>query len=370
MKIQYCKISLFNSEIPGISFDKQGVSNFAKNILWRLKNETFNDAELLKKKIEKIKYYGKKKEYDCVIGISGGVDSSYVAYLVKKFKLKPLAVHLDNGWNSNLATQNIYRLVKKLNIDLITKVVEWDEFKDLQIAYLKSSVMDLENATDQAIDALLYQTAYKWGIKYVIHGGNVATESGMPRAWTYDNRDSINLLDIHKKFGSVQLKSYPIMKPYQLFYYLYLKKIKSFPILNYVNFNKIHATEILKKNFDWVPYKNKHGENIYTKFYQDYYLPKKYNIDKRIVHLSSMILSNQITLDEGKKILSRKLLDKETDLLINYVSKKLEISSNQLLSYVNSKKIDHTYYRNRKWLFNHDNILVKVARKFAKDEYF
>lgn len=370
MQIKYCKISLFNSEIPGINFDADGVSNFAKNILWRLKNETFNDEDLLKKKIEKIKFFGKKKQYDCVIGISGGVDSSYVAYLIKKFKLRALAVHLDNGWNSNLATQNIYRLIKKLDIDLITRVVEWDEFKDLQIAYLKSSVMDLENTTDQAIDALLYQTAYKWDIKYVIHGGNVATEFGMPRAWSYDSRDFINLLDIHKKFGKIPLKSYPIMRPYQLFHYLYFKRIKSFPILNYVNFNKIDATEILKKEFNWEPYANKHGENIYTKFYQDYYLPKKYKIDKRIVHLSSMILSNQITLEEGKKILSKKLLDGEKDLLLNYVSKKLEISSNELLNYVNGKRIDHTYYKNRKWLFNHDNFFVKIARKLAKDEYF
>lgn len=367
---KYCKISLYHSEIPGIEFDENGISNYAKNILWRIKNETFNNKNLLKKKIDKIKYYGKGKKYDCVIGVSGGVDSSYVAILVKQFNLRVLAVHLDNGWNSNLATQNIYNLIKRLDIDLITRVVDWDEFKDLQLAYFKSSVMDLENIADQAIDALMYQTAYEQKIKYVIHGGNVVTESGMPDKWAYDSRDSINLLEIHKKFGRIPIKTYPVMKPHQLFYYLYIKRIKSFPILNYVNYNKNNAIETLKKNFNYEPYANKHGENIFTKFYQDYFLPTKFNIDKRIPHLSAEILSNQITLQEGKKLISKKLLNQEENLLINYVAKKLGISSNELLSYVNGKKIEHTNYKNIKWLFNHNNILIKIARKFAKDEYF
>ena len=257
-----------------------------------------------------------------------------------------------------------------MDIDLITKVIDWNEFKDLQLAYFESSVLDLENITDQAIDALMYQTANEKGIKYVIHGGNIATEAGNADGWGYDSRDSINLLDIHRRFGKLPLKTYPIMKPYQLFYYLYVKQIKSFPILNYVGYNKNDTIEFLKKEFNYMPYANKHGENIFTKFYQDYFLPKKYNIDKRISHLSPEILSGQITLEEGKKKLKTKLLENEEKLLLNYVSKKLGISINQLFSYVNGKKVDHTHYKNRKWLFNHNNFLIKIARKFAKDEYF
>ena len=370
MKKKYCKISLFHSEIQGIEFDKEGVSNLAKKIQWKLKNEVFDDPKLLEEKIKKIKYHGRHREYDCIIGVSGGVDSSYVALMVKKFNLRPLAVHLDNGWNSNVATENIYNLIKKLDIDLITKVVDWNEFKDLQLSYFESSVMDLENITDQAIDALMYQTANEKGIKYVIHGSNIVTEAVMPEGWGYDSRDSINLLDIHKKFGKLPIKTYPIMKPYQLFYYLFIKKIKSFPILNYLNYNKRKAIEILKKEISFKPYANKHGENIFTKFYQEYFLPKKFNIEKKIAHLSPEILSKQITMEDGKKILQRNLSKNEENLLINYVSKKLGISTNHLLSYVNGNKIEHTFYKNRKWLFNHNNILVRIARKFAKDEYF
>ena len=250
--------------------------------------------------MKQIKSSKKNNKYDCVIGVSGGVDSSYVAYILKKeFKLNPLAIHLDNGWNSELAVRNIENLLSKLEIDLYTHVIDWEEFRDLQISFLKSSVANSEIPTDHAIVALLYKIAEKENIKFILHGGNLATESIMPEAWMHDAKDLKFLNSIHKTFSSKSLKSYPKMSYLKLFWKIFIKRIKYIGILNYIAYDKNQAMEILEKNLGWKKYEEKHFESIYTKFFQGYLLPKKFGIDKRKAHYSSLIINGQMKRNEA-----------------------------------------------------------------------
>jgi N-acetyl sugar amidotransferase len=253
----------------------------------------------LRQLVDEIKRKGKKKKYDCIIGVSGGVDSTYVAYLVKELGLRPLAVHFDNGWNSELAVSNIEKILKKLDIDLYTHVVDWEEFKDLQVSFLRASTPDAEVPTDHAINALLFKTASKFGVSYIINGQNLSTESILPVKWGYGYYDATYVKDVHKKFGKVPLKTTPLMGLAELFYYMQVKKIRLLQILNYVDYNKAQVMELLKEKLGWTYYGGKHYESIYTRFFQAYILPRKFNIDKRKAHLSSLIHSGQITRAEA-----------------------------------------------------------------------
>ena len=261
-----------------IEFDNKGFCNFCNNYYENTTKDLFTDKggeEMLKNLVKKIKYEGKNKQYDCLIGISGGVDSSYVAYLVKKvYGLRALAVHLDNGWNSELAVANVEHIVKKLGIDLSTYVLDWKEFKDLQTSFLKSSVSNIEIPTDHAIWALLIKTAAKHKIKYIIAGNNVVTESIMPESWLYGSKDSKFIKSIQKKFGNFKLKSYPSLSTFDYVDYLLIRGIRWVPILNYVNFNKNKAKELLINDLGWRDYGGKHYESIFTRFFHSYYLPK------------------------------------------------------------------------------------------------
>ena len=370
---QMCALTLYDETIPDLTFDDEGVCDLARNGQWRLENEVFHGddgKQRLKAWIERIKTAGKGRDYDCVIGVSGGVDSSIVAVRVAELGLRPLALHLDNGWNIDLAVSNIESLVKSLNIDLITHVVDWREIRDLQRAYLKASVMDLECVSDHAINTLLYRTAHKMGIKYVIHGGNVATESTMPTSWGYDKRDGKNLLAIHNAFGEIPLKTYPYMLPYQLFWYLFINRIKAFPILNYINYNKKEALKELQERFGYRPYARKHGENRFTRFYQEIYLPQKFGIDKRINHLSSLIIAGEISREEALEEIQKPLYssDEESEEL-KFVGKKLGFNVDELRSFIAASPRQHTDFANASSLFDHNRPIVQMARRIAKGEF-
>lgn len=249
----------------------------------------------LRRLVDAIQTTGHSDDYDCVIGVSGGVDSTYVAYLVKKLGLRPLAVHMDNGWNSELAVSNIEGVLKKLNIDLITHVLDWEEFRDIQKSFLLASVSDAEIPTDHAIWAVLYQTAAQHNIKYILLGANYATESILPTSWTYGILDWRYIRSIHQRFGQKNLRSFPHLTFWQQrFYYPYVKRIKMLNILDYVQFDKGEAMRVLENELGWRPYGGKHYESIYTRFFQGYILPRKFNIDKRRAHLSTLIMSGQL----------------------------------------------------------------------------
>lgn len=300
---QVCIRCVMDTSVPDIEFDVAGICNYCRAASERLAREHFvgeAHAGKLENLIADIKREGAGKRYDCIIGVSGGVDSSYTAYLVKrKYGLRPLAVHFDNGWNSELAVQNIERLLKELDIDLYTNVVDWDEFKDIQLAFLKASVANCEIPTDHAIVALMYGMAAKQGVRYIISGGNLATESIMPDIWMHDAKDLRFLKAIHRRFGARPLKTFPAQGYLGLAWNVLVRRIRYVSILNYIDYNKEQAVRLLEEELGWRKYEAKHFESIYTRFFQGYLLPRKFNMDKRRPHLSSMIVSGQMMREEA-----------------------------------------------------------------------
>ncbi len=291
---------------PDITFDKNGVCNYYYQYQEKAKNRLFSDDPgKIEKIIENIKRSGRGREYDCLIGISGGVDSTYVAYLTKQFGLRPLAVHFDNGWNSELAVKNIENTLKTLEIDLFTYVIDWEEFRSLQLAFLKASTPDGEIPTDHAIFALLFKIAAEKDITYILNGNNFATESVMPQTWSYGHIDWRYISYINKKFGRTPLKNYPKLTPAKFFYYTLAKRIKIVSVLNYLPYDKKHAMSLLQEKLGWRYYGGKHYESVYTRFFQGYILPEKFKIDKRKAHLSTLIFSGQLTRDQALDELKR-----------------------------------------------------------------
>lgn len=301
-KYRICPRCIMDTTDPGIQFDEKGICNHCKHYYVRVANEIYSGEEgkhRLDEIAAKIKAHGHGKRYDCIIGVSGGVDSTMVAYTVKKLGLRPLAVHFDNAWNSELANENVKRMLDILNIDLQTTVVDWEEFKDLQLAFLKSSVPNAEIPTDHAINALLFNTAAKYKIKYIISGGNVATEGILPRSWGYYYQDLRHLQAIHKHFGKVPQKTLPKLSLTRFLYYVLILKIRIIPILNYIDYKKSEVVKILQKELGWRYYGTKHYESIYTRFFQGYILPEKFGFDKRRAHLSSLICSGELTREDA-----------------------------------------------------------------------
>lgn len=287
-----------------IHFDERGVCNHCRRYDEDLPKRVFrgDDArQRLENLVESIKKSGTNSEYDCIIGVSGGVDSTYVAYLTKSLGLNPLAVHFDNGWNSELAVSNIEKTLDVLGIDLFTYVIDWPEFKDLQLSFLKASTPDGEIPTDHAINALLFREANKRGIKYIINGMNFATESMAVSSWAYGHSDWKYIRSVHKKYGTSSLKRFPHFTFLHLFWWTFIKRIKVVSILNYIEYNKETVMEVIQKELGWVYYGGKHYESVYTRFFQGYILPRKFYIDKRRGHLSDLILSGQLSREEALK---------------------------------------------------------------------
>lgn len=319
---------------PEIAFDEQGVCNYCHEYWTKEKVRILKSPEreqALEALVGKIKNAGKGKKYDCLIGVSGGVDSTYTAYYVNKLGLRPLAVHFDNGWNSELAVHNIQKVLETLDIDLYTYVVNWSEFKNLQLSFLKSSTPDGEIPTDHAIFSILYKVATKHKIRYILNGNNFKTEGVMPRLWSYGHIDWKYIKCVHKKFGSQRLKTYPRFSLLKFLKCTYIDRIRSISILNYLDFDKNEVKKVLTKNLEWQDYGGKHYESIYTKFFQGILLPEKFDIDKRKIHLSALVLCGQITREEGLQALEAPIYpaDKVRDDK-EYVAKKFGISAEEL----------------------------------------
>ena len=327
---QICTRCVMDTTDPDIVFDENGVCNRCKSQELAIKHRvlpTDRREDALNKLVEKIKASGRGNQYDCIIGVSGGVDSTYVAYLVKKLGLNPLAVHMDNGWNSELAVSNIEKVLNDMDIDLYTEVLDWEEFKELQIAFLKASVSDAEIPTDHAIWAVLFEQAIKNKVKYIILGTNVVTEGILPSSWTYGTQDWLYIKDVNKRFGQKVLKTFPHLSLLKKVYYELVKKIKVISILDYIDYNKDDVRKVLEEELGWRYYGGKHYESIYTRFFQGYILPNKFNIDKRKAHFSSLIVSGQITRQDALKELETPayagyMLEEDME----YICKKFEFS--------------------------------------------
>lgn len=286
---------------PEILFDEQGNCNHCTTHLATLTDRPSVEvrAEQLARLIDHIKAAGKGRPYDCLIGVSGGVDSTFVAYKVREYGLRPLAVHLDNGWDSELAVANIEKVLKTLEIDLHTLVLDWDEFRDLQLAFLRASVSDAEIPSDHAICASMLRTAIKLRIPYVISGVNVEHEGILPREWTYGVMDWRYIRAVHRRYGTMPLRSYPRVSLATVARYFALHRLKSCRLLDYLDYNKQAAMDVLINQLGWQYYGGKHYESIYTRFFQSYILPVKFGIDKRKAHYSSLICAGQMTRDEA-----------------------------------------------------------------------
>lgn len=362
-----CSRCIMDSTVPDIKFDESGVCNFCNHYFEVSVNEVYSDKigeEKLNSLIKKIKKKGENKQYDCLIGLSGGVDSSYVAYLIKKkYGLRALAIHLDNGWNTELSVSNVENIVKKLDIDLQTNVLDWKEFKDIQVSFMKSSISNIEIPTDHAIWAALIKTAGKLGIPYIIAGNNVVTEAIMPTSWLYGSKDSRIIKSIHSKFGKVKMKSYPTLSTFDYIKYLLIKKIRWVPILNYVPFVKDDAKHLLMNELDWRDYGGKHYESVFTRFFHAYYLPTKFGYDLRKPYLSALICSGQMdrktALEEiAKPTAPSEVLSQDKD----YVIKKFGLSNEEFENIMKAENKTFADYDNNDALWKNFNWFVKFAR--------
>lgn len=281
---------------------------------------------ILQSRIDRIKQEGRGKTYDCVIGVSGGTDSTYVAYISKQLGLRPLAVHFDNGWNSELAVTNIRQVLELLDIDLETYVVNWPEFRDLQLAFLRASTPDGEIPSDHAIQATLWRAARSVGTKTIISGMNFATESISIPNWAYGHSDWRYIKDVHRRFGQQEIPSYPHFSlPYLL--YINARGARTLSILNYIDYNKDEAQSVISSELGWRDYGGKHHESIYTRFFQGVILPTKFGIDKRYGHFSDLINAGQLDRDEALDLLKAPTYDPELQRQDRvYVLKKLGLS--------------------------------------------
>jgi N-acetyl sugar amidotransferase len=365
--LRVCSRCVMDETVPDIVFYADGRCSCCLPYDEHRTKELFADddgAARLVRLVQEIKNAGRGKPYDCLIGISGGVDSSYVAYLVaKRFGMRALAVHLDNGWNTELAVDNVERIVKALNIDLSTHVLDWREFRDIQVAFMRSSISNIEIPTDHAIWAVLVKTAAKMGIKYIIAGNNVVTESIMPESWLYGSKDSRLIRAIHRRFGRVPMRSYPYLSTFDYVHYLLLRGIRWVPILNYVPYVKNEAKRVLMDELGWRDYGGKHYESTFTRFFHAYYLPKKFGFDLRKSYLSALVCSGQMTREEALRELAQP--PAPSDVLTqdrDYVVKKLGLSDEEFEAILAAPNKTFADYPNTDTLWRRLDWMVRRAR--------
>jgi N-acetyl sugar amidotransferase len=369
-KYQICTKTIMDTSDPSIIFNANGESDYYTNFNEKIKPFWKNDdsslSELMKIS-EKIKRERRGKEFDCIIGLSGGLDSSYVAYVAKEIMgLKPLLFHVDAGWNTDKAVSNIEKLCNGLGLDLFTEVINWEEMKDLQVAFLKSQIADQDLPQDYAFFSALYRFAKKNKIKYVLTGSNFSTECCRePLEWGgFPGIDTILVRDIHSKFGKMPLTSFPLVDilNYKI-YYQYILGMQVFKPLNSVSFIKKDAENLLINKFGWEPFQHKHHESRFTRFYEDFWLPRKFGFEKRRAHFSSLILTNQMNRDEAlvrisKPELSEDFLQKEFE----YVADKLDLSKQELEEIFYGDNKTFNQYKNKVKLIS---LGAKIEQRFG-----
>lgn len=352
---------------PDITFDEKGVCNYCVDAARLLPHFRFSrqqeeqNLQALKQRIKT----SQKGEYDSILGLSGGVDSSYVAYLAMQMGLNPLCVHFDNGWNSDIAVKNIRRIIDKTGFDLYTYVIDWPEFRDLQRAFIKAGVIDIEMLTDQAIFASLFRLRREKNIASVLGGTNYATEHGLPHAWIWSKMDRRNIAAIQKRFGDMRLKSFPTMNnmTWLLIRQFGLGGVFEEP-LNQVNYSKTKAMEVLKEVFGWQYYGGKHYESVFTKFYQAHILPTKFGVDKRKSHLSCLVRNGEISREQAVEELSEPLYDaNELRRDKSFVLKKLGFSDEEFDEIMRKPPVPHDHYPSDQ---SYMRLIRRVGKMFIK----
>lgn len=372
-KIISCNRCVMDTTAPSITFDGNGVCNFCTNYFEQLEIRFSGDKKSeLDALVLKMKKAGRGKKYDCVIGVSGGVDSTYVAYLVKKYGLRPLAIHLDNGWNSELAVENIHRTLSKLDIELHTHVIDWVEIREIQKSFLKASIPGMEIPTDHAIYSILREVANKENIEYIVNGSNFKTEFIMERAWSemMGQLDWLLIKNIHRKFGNGYFKSYPRTSRVAFYKARIRRKPKVVYFLDYIEFSKEKAMKFIQDELGWVYYGGKHYESIYTRFTQAYIQPKKFGIDKRKAHFSNLICMGEMTKEQATEELMKsaypsiemEMEDREL------VLKKLKISETEFEEIMSAPILTFKDYNGYHNSLIHSKLfdLIRTVYKFFK----
>lgn len=350
-----------------IRFNDEGICDhavdFKKNVLPRWRYQLDNPS-LLDNKISLIKKNGRNSEYDCILGLSGGIDSSYLLHLaVREYGLRPLVFHVDGGWNSELAVHNIHVLVDKLGLDLYTEVINWNEMRDFQLAFFKSGVPHIDLPQDHAFIATLYNYAVKHGIRYILNGGNISTECVRnPMEFFYYGTDMIHIRDIINRFSLVKMKTYPFSSIFRHKIYLrYVRKIQVVRPLDYRPYVKVEAARLLEQEYGWKPYPQKHFESRFTKFYESYWLPQRFGFDPRRVQFSSLILTGQMTREEALKSLEKPAYDPATiEQEFEYIANKLQVSMDELNHYFAIPKKFYWDYKNQEKVFNLGATVLKA----------
>lgn len=364
---QMCNNCVMDTTDSVIVFDDKGMcdhcNTYYKKILpnWKVGEEGLRKLEELAFKIQKS---GKGREFDCIVGISGGVDSSYLTYVAKEVMgLRPLVFHVDTGWNSQESVNNIEVLLDKLGLELYTVVIDWDEMQDLQLAFFKAGVPHIDTPQDHAIFASIYRFVAEHNVKYILTGANYSTECiRNPVEWMYYQSDSVQLRDIHRCFGTRQLVNFPTTSIiWHKIYLPYIKGIKVTKPLNYVHYSRAEAAKLLKDQFGWEAYGEKHYESRFTKFYESYWLYRGFSYDVRKVKYSSLILTEQMTRDEALEKLKEPPWDDSTiKFELEFVANKLGVSVDELNSYMNLPKKTYRDYKSNYWIYNMGASMMKA----------
>ena len=366
--MRICNSCVMDESDPAITFDENGNCDNCSNYLTKvkpfytenIKNDSFRSIA------KRIRKEGKGKDFDCILGMSGGLDSSFLLHkMVTEYKLKPLVFHVDAGWNSDLAVGNIKKLTSGLNLDLFTEVINWPEIRSLQLAFFKSGVAHIDVPQDHAFISVLYHYASKYKIKYILNGGNFSTEGiRNPLSWLYYGSDKKQLLDINKKFGTRKLENYPVTNIlWHKFYLPYFRGVKVIKPLNFLEYNKIEAQNELSRYYGWQDYPQKHFESRFTRFFEGYWLIERFGYDTRKPQFSSLIISNQMTRNEAlERLKERPLSDEVARIEFDYVADKLGIASSELRTCLDLPKKYYTDYKNMDWVYNFgSSILVKLG---------
>jgi N-acetyl sugar amidotransferase len=362
-----CSRCVMSTSDPEITFDQAGRCNHCTAFVSRAPGLTYHGVatELeLKRIVETVKRRGAKRRYDCVIGVSGGVDSCYAMVIAKQLGLRCLAVHVDNGWNSDIAVKNIKKLATALSMDYTSVVLDWPEFRDLQLAFLKASVVEVETPTDMAIPAALHSVAARHGVRFIVAGGNFATEGILPASWHYNAKDVRYLKSIHARFGNLRrLRRFPTFGFWKELYYKFARGIRTIYLLNYAPYSKDEAMRLLQEQFGWTYYGGKHHESHITGFVQSYVLPLKFGIDYRRATLSCQVCMGEVTRSAALEELKRPPFD---DAVVarqkEYVAKKFEITTDELDRLIAAPpKRHYDYPNNERWL----EALYGLYRRFT-----
>jgi len=378
--VQTCSRCIMDTTAPDITFDEQGICNYCTEFLRKkAKHLPLDEADRLRRLdslVETVRNSAKGKKYDCIVGLSGGVDSSWALVQAVRLGLRPLAVHMDSGWNSELAQNNIANLVRRLGVDLYTHVIDWPEIRGLMEAFFAADVIDVEVLYDNAMLAVNYRQAAKYGLKYILAGTNIATEGvDIPRTWNWHKADKRNIVGISRRFGGPKLKTFPAISTLDMVRYIGLQRIKWISFLDYLDYRKSDALEVLQRDFGYKPYAYKHYESVFTRFYQGYLQPYKFGVDKRKPHLSSLIMTGEMTREEALQRASGIAYPSEKDMEADrlYFIKKMGWSEEKFRDYMSRPEKPHTDYPSEaaffaKLLGIYRRLNLKAGRMVWKEE--